>query len=159
MGKKNFTYAWVKGNQRFPGQAGTQQGLAFDLICDAKIKVAPEDWVELRSARQASNLLKNMGWRWERERLSNQDVGSINKATPAQCQGLGQKYQLWFNGELMSEDKNLNRLLRFAKEQISEEAWDIEKDFYKNVLIIRVEIMEFNFEAYMKGTGLKAGKK
>jgi excinuclease UvrABC ATPase subunit len=69
-----------------------------------------------------------------------------------------QVYQLWICGHVLSENTSLQLLLKFAKEQIQEEAWDISERDYRKVILIRTETMEFNFEAYMKGTGLKRGK-
>ena len=68
---------------------------------------------------------------------------------------VGQTYQISYRGETLAEAESLIELLKFAKEQIKEEAWDIEKDFYKEVKLIRTETMEFDFSSWIKGTGLK----
>lgn len=74
-----------------------------------------------------------------------------------------QMYQLWFGhpdkgGDMLAEDSDLTRLLRFAKEQIKEEAWGIDTRDYRHICLIRIEVMEFNFSMFMKGTGLKQEK-
>ena len=67
----------------------------------------------------------------------------------------GQVYQLWLSGEMLAEDESLTELLKFAKEQITEEVWAVGEEEYNHVEVIRTETMEFDFSSWTKGTGLK----
>ena len=64
-------------------------------------------------------------------------------------------YQMWFDDVLLAEEECLATLVAYAKEQIKENTWVVEKKSYHKVIIVKTEIIPFDFKAYMKGTGYK----